>query len=329
MNRRDTVLALPALLAAASGWPARPALAQGRTPRLGILLLASLPSVAAILDGFRSNLRELGYVEGRNIALEILSAEGNVERLPGLASQLVARKVDIIISGGGNISAFAARNATSTIPIIMTGGIGAVEVGLVQSLARPGGNVTGLTVPQELGIKQIQVLQELVPSLSRVAILVRGDPRMAAVREQAKAFAQQFLLVTLEFVEAPSPEGLARALEAARAAKPNAMIVAPDPLLYQQREQILRFTRAARIPDMYSSPDIVDAGGLASYGPTPQEVYRVVARFVDRLLKGAKAADLPMEQPTKLELVINLRTAKSLGLAIPQSMLVRADRVVE
>ncbi len=326
MNRRRTLLALPALLAAASGFPV---LAQTRTPRLGLLILASLPSVAAIIDSFRANLRELGYVEGRNISLEILSAEGNAERLPGLAAQLVARKVDIIITGGGNISAAAARKATSTIPIIMTGGIGAVEAGLVQSLARPGGNITGVTVPQELGIKQIQVLQEIVPSLSRIAILVRGDPAMAAARAQAKSFAEQFLAVTLEFFEALSPEGLARALEAVRAAKPNAMIVAPDPMLYQQREQILRFTRAARIPDMYTAPDIVDAGGLASYSPTPQEMYRMVARFVDRLLKGAKPADLPMEQPTSLELVINLRTAKALGLVVPRALLSRADRVVE
>lgn len=331
MNRRDAILALPALVAAAFGSLPLPSLAQktGRTPRIGILILASLPSVTTILDGFRSNLRELGYVEGRNITIEVLSADGNADRLPGLAAQLVARKVDIIVTGGGNVSTLAARKATSTIPIVMTASIGAVEAGLVQSLARPGGNVTGLTVPQELALKQIQLLQELIPTLSRIAILVRPDPTMTQVREQAKANAQQMLLMTLDFVEVRSPEDLPRALEASRSVRPQAMIVAPDPLLYQQREQILHFTRAARIPDMYAAPDIVDSGGLVAFSPTAQEIYSGVARFVDRLLRGAKPAELPVEQPTKYELVINLKTAKSLGLKVPQSMLLRADRVVE
>ena len=328
MNRRDAVLALLAL-----GAVARPlgmqAQTPGRMPRVGILILASLPSVAAIIDGFRSYLRDLGYIEGRTIAIDVLSADGNVERLPELAAQLVARKVDVIVTGGGNVSTLAARNATTTIPIVMTSSIGAVEAGLVQSLARPGGNVTGLTVPPELGFKQLQLLQELVPSLSRVAILIRHDPATTAAREQGKVLAQQLLSVTLDLVEVRSPDDLARALDAVRAAKPNGIIVSPDPLIYQQRERILRFTRTARIPDMYSAPDIVDDGGLVAYAPTPQEIYRGVSRFVDRLLKGAKPADLPVEQPTKFELVINLKTAKALGIKVPQSILLRADRVIE
>ncbi len=328
MNRRDTVLALLAIGAAARS-PGIRAQTPSRTPRVGLLLLASQSSVTAILDSLRSSLRELGYIEGRSIAIEVLSADGNAERLPELAAQLVARKVDIIVTGGGNVSTLAARKATSTIPIVMTSSFSAVESGLVQSLARPGGNVTGLTVPLDLGFKQIQLLQELVPSLSRVAILVRHDAAMAAAREQSKAFAQQFLQVTLELVEVRSPEDLARGLEAVRAAKPNGMIVSPDPLIYQQREQILRFTRAARIPDMYSAPDIVDSGGLIAYSPSLQDISSGVARFIDRLLKGAKPADLPVEQPTKFELVINLRTAKALGIKIPQSILIRADRVID
>lgn len=331
MNRRDTVLALPALVVAAIASLPRSSLAQkpGRTPRIGVLILASLSSVTAILDGFRSSLRELGYVDGRSISIEVLSADGNAERLPELAAQLVARKVDIIVTGGGNVSTLAARKATSTIPIVMSSSISAVEAGLVQSLARPGGNVTGMTVPQELGLKQIQLLQEFIPSLPRIAILVRHDPAMTQAREQAKALAQQMLLMPLDFIEVRSPDDMSRALDAARAAKPGAMIVSPDPLLYQQREQILRFTRAARIPDMYAAPDIVDGGGLVSFSPNLQEIYRGVARFVDRILKGAKPADLPVEQPTRFELVINLKTAKSLGLTIPQSVLLRADRVIE
>ena len=325
MTRRRTLLGLAALLAGIPAFAQKPRPA----PRVGILILASQASVAQLIEGFRASLRKLGYVEGRNLAIEILSADGAAERLEELAAELVRRKVDIIITGGGNVSTMAARKATSTIPIVMMSSISAVESGLVQSLARPGGNVTGLTVPQDLGMKQIQLLRELIPPLSRVAILVRHDLFMTTLREQAKATAQQLMLVTIDFFEVRSPEDLARALEAARAAKPEAMIVAADPLLYQQRGQILRFTRAARIPDMYFAPEIVEDGGLVAYSPAPQDVYDGVARFVDRILKGAKPAGLPVEQPTRFELTINLKTAKSLGIAVPQPVLMRATQVVE
>jgi putative ABC transport system substrate-binding protein len=311
VRRRRTLLALAALLAGVPAFAQKPR----PVPRIGILILASLASVAPLIEGFRASFRKLGYVEGRTISIEILSAEGNAERLPELAAELVKRKVDVIITGGGNVSTLAARKATTTIPIVMMSSVSAVESGLVHSLARPGGNVTGLTVPQDLGMKQIQLVRELI--------------FMAAAREQAKATAQQLMLVTVDFFEVRSPDDLVRALEAARAAKPEAMIVAPDPLLYQQRAQILRFTRAARIPDMYFAPEIVDDGGLVAYSPAPQDIFSGVARFVDRLLKGAKPAELPVEQPTRFELTINLKTAKSLGLAVPQSVLLRADRVVE
>lgn len=331
MHRRDTVLGLTLLAASTLGLVPEPAVGQTQVkmPRVGILVLASLPSIGAFIDGFRSNLREFGYVEANTIVLDILSAEGNADRLPELAAQLVARKVDIIVTGGGNVSALAARKATTVIPIIMTSSIGPVEAGLVQSLARPGGNVTGYAVPQELGFKQLQILQEMVSPLSRVLVLLRHDPALSAAREQGKAFAQQLLGVTLDLVEVRSPQDMARALEAARSAKPHAMIISSDPLLYQQREQILRFTRTARIPDMYSYPDIVDDGGLVAYTGSAQEVYRGVSRFVDRLLKGAKPADLPVEQLTRFELLVNLKTARSLGLKIPQSVLLRAERLIE
>ena len=331
MNRRDAVLALPALAAAAIAALPASSFAQkpAGIPRVGILILASLSSVTAIIDAFRSGLRDLGYVEGRNISIEVLSADGNAERLPELAAQLVARKVDIIVTGGGNVSTIAARKATSTIPIVMTSSFSAVESGLVQSLGRPGGNITGLTIPQELGLKQIEVLREMIPTLSHIAILSRHDAARSEARAQSMAMAQQMLGIKLQMFEAHSPEDMARTLEAMRAAKPGALIVSPDPLMYQQREQILRFTRAARIADMYAAPDIVDAGGLVAYTVSLQENQRGVARFVDRLLKGAKPADLPVEQPTTFEMVINLKTAKSLGLKIPQAVLLRADRVVE
>ena len=331
MNRRDTVQALPALAASMLALVAASGLAQRPTqiPRLGILVLASLPSIAAMIDGMRAGLRDKGYVEGSTIQFDIVSAEGNADRLPELASQLVSRKVDIIITGGGNVSALAARKATSTIPILMTSSIGPVEAGLVNSLARPGGNVTGFTVPPELGFKQLQLLQEVVPPMPRAVLLLRHDPTQAAAREQAKVYAQMLMGVTLELVELRAPEDMQRALEAVRAAKTNVMVVSPDPLLYQQREQILRFTRAARIADMYSFPEIVDAGGLMAYTGTAQEILDGLVRFVDRLLKGAKPADLPVEQITKFDLTINMRTALALGLKIPPSVMVRANRVVE
>lgn len=331
MTRRSTVRALPALGAAMLGWPACVALAQkpGPVPRVGILVLASLPSIATFIHSFRANLRELGYVDGSSIAFDMVSAEGNTERLPELAAQLVARKVDVIIAGGGNVTALAARTATASIPIVMTSGFGPVAAGLVQSLARPGGNVTGMAVPQEMAFKQLQLLQELVPSLSRVAVLLRHDAAILAGLEPGRVAAQQMMGIHLEFVTTQGPGDLVRALDAARAARPQAMIVSFDPLMYQQRAQILRFARAAQLPDMYSWPDIVDDGGLISFTPNVQEMFRGVARFVDRLLKGARPADLPVEQPTTFELVLNLRTARALGLKVPQDFLLRTNRVVD
>jgi putative ABC transport system substrate-binding protein len=237
--------------------------------------------------------------------------------------------VDVIVTGGGNVSSLAARKATTTIPIVMVGSVGAVESGLVDSLARPGGNVTGLTVPRELGLKQLELLRELIPSVSRVVILTRSSSRTASQRAETKAMALQFLGVALEFVEVEEPEDLARAFVTARASRPNAMIVGPDPLFFNQRYQILEFARTARLPAIYPFRNFVDAGGLISYSLSSLEVSRVVARYVDKILKGAKPADLPVEQPTKFELVINLKTAKALGLTIPQSLLLRADQVIE
>ena len=328
MKRRETTAALIALAGSLEP-PDLLAQNQASAPRVGLLILASLASVAGIIDGFRSSLRDLGYVDGRTIHLEVLSAEGNDERLPELAAQFVSRKVDIIVTGGGNVSTFAARKATATIPIVMSGSLNAVEAGLVQSLARPGGNVTGLTAPLELGLKQIQLLKELMPTLSRVVILVRHDQIAARDMDRATALIQMALGLSLHFVELRSPADIPRALAAVRAAKAEAIIVGTDPLLYQLREQIQAFSRAARIADMAPVADMVDEGSLVSFGLSAQESFRGVARFVDRILKGAKPAELPVEQPTVFELAINLRTARTLGLKIPQSVLLRADRVIE
>ncbi len=325
---RRLAAALGLVLAASLAAAAQPA---GKIPRIGVLSLVSPTSSAGVpaIEAFRSSLRELGYVEGRTILIEYRSAEGRADRLPELAADLVARKVDVIVTGGGNVSALAVRKATATIPIVMSVGLGAVEAGLVQSLARPGGNVTGLSVPRELGVKQLELLRELVPGLTRVAVLVRPNVATAAQRARGKAMAQEFLQVTLEYVEAEEAEHLPRAFAAARASRPGGIIVGPDPLFFQQRDQVLEFARTTRLPVMYPFRDFVEAGGLISYSLSAREAFRGAARYVDRILKGAKPADLPVEEPTTYELVINLKTARALGLTIPQSLLLRADEVIE
>ena len=320
-----TVLALVLVVAplAADGQPA------GKTWRIGLLFLASPTTTTPAIDAFRTGLRELGHVEGRSFTLELRSAEGRAERLPELAAQLVARKVDVIVTGGGNVSALAARKATGTIPIVMGASVAAVEAGLVESLARPGGNLTGLTVPRQLGAKQLELLRELNPALSHVVVFLRGGDTMGAERARRKANALEFLRVTIDYVDVREPHDLPQAFVAARALRPGAMIVGPDALFFHERDRIIAFARAARLPAMYPFRDFVDAGGLMSYSISAIEAYRSAARYVDRILKGAKPAELPVEQPTRLELVINMKTAKTLGLTIPASLLLRADHLVE
>jgi putative ABC transport system substrate-binding protein len=322
------VLVVLALLAASPGATAQQA---ARMPRIGLLILTSASSGAgaAGIQALRASLADLGYIEGRTIVIEYRSAEGRAERLSALATDLVARKVDLIVSGGGNVSALAARRATTTIPIVMSSSVDAVDVGLVDSLARPGGNVTGLTVPRELGAKQLELLRELVPSSSRIVIVSRSDPGRRAQRAQAKAMALEYLQMAVEYVEVQEPEDLPRAFVTAEASRPQAMIVAPDPLFFQERQRIIDFARSARLPVMYPFRDFVDAGGLVSYSISSVEVSRAAARYVDKILKGARPADLPVEQPTKFELVINLKTARALGLTIPPSLVLRADEVIE
>ena len=300
-----------------------------KVPRIGVLFLASSKATEASRLAMRSAMQDLGYVEGRTIEIEYRSADGRVEKLPELAAQLVALKVDAIVTGGGNPSALAASKATTSIPIVMTSSIDAVETGLVESLARPGRNITGLTAPSAIALKQVELLRELVPGLARVAVLTRPNPQSAQRREQAKAMAQEYLKVALDFVDVAEPEELAPALAKVRASKPSALLVAPDPLFFQQQDPLLAFARSAKIPAIYPIRDFVDAGGLLSFSVSNVEVYRTAARFVDRILKGAKPADLPVEEPREYELVINLKTAKAMGLSIPQSFLVRANEVIQ
>ncbi len=325
MNRRESIAVLLALGASGA------AIAQSarKVPRIGVLFLSSQASTASAIQGMRDALRSLGYVEGRNVEFEFRSAEGRIERLPALAAQLAAGKVDLVVAGGGNASAIAMAKASATIPIVMSGSVGAVEAGLIDSLARPGRNVTGFSVPSDIGAKQLELLRELMPTPARVAIFMRHDPAAAERRARAKAMAQEFLQMTLDFVEVNEPEELAPAMARARAAKPNAMVVAPDPLLFQQMAEMLAFARSARLVAIYPIREFVEAGGLLSYSISPAVAYRTLASYIDRILKGAKPADLPVEEPREYELVVNMKTAKAMGLKIPQSFLVRVNEVIE
>lgn len=303
----------------------------GKRPRIGLLFLVSKSSPAAVagIEALHAGLKAYGYEAGGPIDVEIHSAEGRVERLDGLAEELVKRKVDLIVTGGGNVSALAARKATATIPILMSGSYEAVEAGLIQSLARPGGNVTGVTVPRELARKQLELMREFIPTLGRIAILIRRNSIAPDKLAQGKAAALAYYQLTLDYFEVDEPEELAPALAKLKASGPGAMVVGPDPLFFQQREQLVEFARSAKIPAMYPVADFVDGGGLISYTVNAAEVFRIITRHIDKILKGTKPSDIPVEIPTTFELVLNTSTAKALGIKIAPLLLLRVDRLIE
>jgi putative ABC transport system substrate-binding protein len=280
----------------------------------------------------RQGLRDLGYVEGRNINIEFRTALGHADRLPGLAEELVRLKADVIFAAA-TPAIEAVKRATSTIPIVMALGGDPVASGLVASLSKPGGNVTGLSsMSAELSGKLLQLLKETVPRLKRVAVLWNPDSPLSPVQkkmaEDLKTAALS-LSIELVFVQVGTPEGFDAAFAAASRARVQAMFVAEGPLLYSQRAIIAQLAAKARLPAIYRARVFVDTGGLMSYGASWSDQVRQAAGYVDKILKGAKPADLPIEQPTKFELVVNLKTAKALGITIPQSILVRADEVIK
>ena len=328
-TRRKFVLAL---VSAALATPFAP-LAQQPTkiPRIGFMHPASPEGVGGVhLQAFRAGLRELGYVEGKNIQLEIRWGEGKLERMPALAAELVQLKVDVILAATSP-SVVAARQATQTIPIVMPTSSDPVGDGLVASLAHPGGNITGLSVMSaEMGEKRIQLLKEMFPKVSH-AMAVLWNPNYVGMRarfEQAKVIAPAVGL-TVRSVEVRDGRELDAAFEAIIREHPEALLLLVDPFTLSQRERIAAFAAEQRLPAIYEASDFVDAGGLISYGPNIPDQYRRAAAYVDKILKGAKPADLPIEQPTKFELVVNMRAAKALGIRIPDSILLRADRVIE
>jgi putative ABC transport system substrate-binding protein len=327
-RRRFLLTSLAGVLAAPLAAEAQPA---GKVPRTGYLSpgFATDPMRERFLEAFRQGLRELGYVEGQNIAIESRWAEGKDDRLPALAADLVRSKVDVIVAETGAATR-AVQLTTRTIPIVMTLVNDPVGSGLVASLARPGGNVTGLTVMSpDLAGKQLQLLKEVVPKVSRVAVLRNPDnPAATAMLREAEAAARA-LGMRLQTLEARNPPEIDSAFAAMTRERAGALLILPDGVFLSQRSQIAELAVKRLLPSIRQSSAFPEAGGLMSYGANYLDLERRAATFVDKILKGAKPADLPVAQPTKFELVINLRTAKAIGLTIPPALLQRADQVIE
>jgi len=302
-----------------------------KVPLLGYLSSFDPATESAPAEAIRLALRERGHIEGQNIATEYRYAEGKLDRLPALAAELVSLKVDIIVVGGGSSTIRAVMNATKTIPIIMVAGADPVEAGLVENLARPGGNVTGITsLNRELGGKRLELFKEAVPKVARVAVFYEpAIPGSVRDVKEVLPVAARALRLTLQPWGVRAADDFERVFAALNKERPDGLYVPFGTLMRANGKRIASFALKSRLPSMYGNREVVDAGGLMSYGADQAESYRRVAYFVDRILKGAKPGDLPVEQPTKFELVINLKTAKQIGLTIPQSMLYRADKVIK
>jgi putative ABC transport system substrate-binding protein len=301
-----------------------------KVARIGFLTL-NLGANPHLPEAFRQGLRDLGYLEGRNVVIEFRDAEGKLERLPALAAELVAFKVDVIVAGP-TLAALTAKQATRTIPIVFVAA-DPVGRGLVTSLARPGGNVTGLSIlVAELVGKCLEQLTQAVPGINRVAVL--WQPGAAGERTEKDLLkgaevAARALGVRPHFVEARGPEDFDRAFSDMTRARAGALTVLPSVMFFSERRRLVDLAAKNRLPAVYPWREFVDAGGLMAYGANIADNYRRAATYVDKILKGAKPGDLPVEQPTKFELVINLKTAKALGLTIPPSLLARADEVIQ
>jgi putative ABC transport system substrate-binding protein len=300
-----------------------------KVPRIGFLIASSASTIASRTAAFRQGLRDLGYHEGKNIVVEWRSAEGQLDRQSELANELVRLKLDVIVTAGPE-STRAAKNATSTIPIIMAQDSDPVGSGFVASLGRPGGNITGLaTFAPEISAKQLELLKEIVPKLSRVAVLgnltVPGNAQTLKETElAAAAFAVQ-----LQSIEVHAPKDIESAFRTATVGHADALLVLGGPVLNPHRRQVTELAVKSRLAATYTRPEFVEAGGLMTYGASYNDSFRRAATYVDKVLKGAKPNDLPIEQPTKFELVINLKAAKQIGLTIPSSVLAKTDRVIK
>ena len=298
-------------------------------PRIGLLGGGSASASAGRIDAFRQGLRDLGYVEGKTIVIEQMWAEGKLDRIPALAAELVRLKVDAIVSAGPTVTR-ACKDANITTPIVMGFDDDPVGSGFVASLARPGGNITGLSsLSPGLSAKQLELLKEIIPNLSRVAVLGSLIHPGTAQTVKEMEIAAQALKVQLQYRDLEDPKDIETAFGAMRKERSDGVIVLTSVLTYFQRQKIVDLAVKSRLPGVYYTAESVEAGGLLTYGPSFTDLFRRAATYVDKILRGANPADLPVEQPTKFELVVNMKTAKALGLTIPQSILLRADRVIE
>ena len=328
MRRREFIALVGGAIACPMGVRAQQQ--AGKAPRIGYLGVTSPSDRPLLLDAFRQRLRELGWVEGQNIVIDYRFAEGSLDRLPDLAAELVRLKVDIIVSLGTQ-GVTAAKNATGTIPIVMIAVRDPVGIGLIASLARPGGNVTGLSgyAGLESVAKQLELLKETVPEIRRVAILSNPTNTYHQLAIREVNVAARSLGVQLQVLEARGPNEFDGAFAAMAKEDVGALLVLSDVIFSSHGTRLADLAARSRLPTAYAVRESVEAGGLMSYGPSFLDQYRRAATFVDKVLKGAKPADLPVEQPTKFELVINLKAAKALGLEVPPRLIAQADELIE
>jgi putative ABC transport system substrate-binding protein len=300
-----------------------------KTPRIGLLVPGSVATYSPRIDAFRQGLRDLGYVEGKNISIEYRYAEGKLDRLSKFMAELIDLKSDLIVTAGSEAIS-AAKNSTKEIPIVMASSGDAVTLGLVASLARPGGNITALTnITWELAGKRLELLKEVVPKVTRVAFLLNPETPQAVPAFKEAQKAAQALGLKLQSLEVKTPDDFEGVFRAAARSRADAVVVSAGAFNNFHRKRIAELAVKGRLPAVSNSADLVEAGGLMSYGVNTPDSFRRAATYVDKILKGAKPADLPVEQPTKFELVINLKTAKQIGVTIPPNVLARADRVIK
>jgi putative ABC transport system substrate-binding protein len=319
-----------ATLGGAAAWPLAARAQQPPMPVIGFLRSSSIDRSAHLVTAFRQGLKEAGYFEGQNVAIEYRSAEGQYDRLPALAADLVRHQVTVIVATGGSAPAQAAKAATSTIPIVFTGE-DPVRAGLVASLNQPGGNATGVnTLSTDVGSKRVGLVRELIPNATTIVLLnnptrgPEGERYLQEVLSAARSLGQQ-----IQLFNAANEEEIDSAFATMARERPDALLLNPDPFFTSRRDQIVTLANHYRMPALYFWREFAGAGGLASYGPSHTEPYRLAGIYTGRILKGAKPADLPVIQSTKFELVINLRTARRIGLEIPPMVLARADEVIE
>jgi putative ABC transport system substrate-binding protein len=326
MTRRQLLIALGAGALAA---PFASRAQQQWVYRVGFLGNSTAALEGNLVGPFREGLRNLGYVEGRNIIIEYRWAEGKYERFPDLIAELVARKVEVIVTAG-TPAALAVQRATATIPLVMVAVGDPVSTGLVASLARPGGNSTGLTsIAPDLEGKRLELLREVVPKLARVSFLMNPDNAFHVGSEKQARAAAQVLHVDVQFIGVRADADFDHAFDVIAKERPDAFIVLADRVFLHNRGRIVDFAARNRLPAVYPYRELVEAGGLMSFGPNYADMHRRAATYVDKILKGAKPGELPVEQPTKFELIINLKSAKAFRLTIPQSLLLRADEVIQ